>query len=647
MLALIPIFAFLGLFLTLLRFFPADWRLAFLRAVIAWGVYMVLVTELLSLFRLVTVAGLALAWLLPCLVTGFWLIWSCGSHGRHPAEADPQPMLFRQRLVRLLPQAWPDRLLLLGLLAILCITALVAWFSPPQTWDSLDYHMARVAHWTQERAVVDYATGFEVQNVNQPGSEMIMLQFYVLQQGDRIVTFVGWFAMLTSLVAVSRIARSLGARLRGQLLAAVFLGTLPMGIIQASSTISDYVMAVWVLCVAVECLDVFVDSIHSNRLVFVSLSAGLAMLTKPIAVAYLVPLAVFVAVILLRQLKLGHSLLWGLVAVILVVALNAGPLTRNARFYGNPLGSPSQIDVHRNQLSNFQGTMSNLIRNFSMHLGTPWRYVNKGLGVVVQQLHRWLGVDLNDPRTTSVGVFRIHGITTGEDVAGNPMQAYSILLAIPVLLLRRKQLGRVTLVYALVALSSLVVFSWLFKWQSFGGRYHIAFFALFAPVAGCLLAAFVPKYWSAAVGGLFLVCAWPWLFSIQSRPLIPIAGDSLTNSILVEPRQNLYFANAQYLINSYTSLIGTIDETGCNQVGIALKALSPEYLLWVLLDAPRPDLRVEWLVSGGPPGLTISPDFSPCAVICQQCGANIQQFEGLPLVYTRDEYQLFMLAPAP
>jgi hypothetical protein len=215
------------------------------------------------------------------------------------------------------------------------------------------------------------------------------------------------------------------------------------------------------------------------------------------------------------------------------------------------------------------------------------------------------------------------------------------------LILGWKRLRRVTLVYALVALSSLVVFSWLFKWQSFGGRYHIAFFALFAPVAGCLLAAFVPKYWSAAAGGLFLIAAWPWLFSIQSRPLIPVAGDSLTNSILVEPRQNLYFANAQYLINSYTSLIGTIGETGCNQVGIALKGLSPEYLLWVLLDAPRPDLRVEWLVSGGPPSLTISADFSPCAVICQQCGADIQEFEGLPLVYTRDEYQLFMLVPAP
>jgi len=647
MLALIPILAFLGLFLALLRYFPADWRLAFLRAATAWGVYMVLVTELLSLLHLVTVSGLALAWLLPCLVTGGWLTWSRGPRGRRPPEADPQPKMFRQRLARLMPQAWPDRLLLLGLLAILCITALVAWFSPPQTWDSLNYHMSRVAHWAQERAVVDYATGIEVQNVIPPGSEMIMLQFYVLQQGDRLVTFVGWFAMFTSLIAVSRIARSLGVSLRGQLLAAVFLGTLPMGIIQASSTVSDYVMAVWVLCATVESMDVFVDAIRSNRLVFVSLSAGLAILTKPTAVAYLAPLAVFLAIILLRRLRLGRSLLWGLVAVILVVALNAGPLTRNTRFYGNPLGSPGQLSKHHNQLGNLQGTMSNLIRNFSMHLGTPWRYVNKGLGVVVQQLHRWLGVDINDPRTTSVGVFRIHGITTGEDVAGNPMQAYSILLAIPVLILGRKRLGRVTLVYALVALSSMVVFSWLFKWQSFGGRYHVAFFALFAPVAGGLLAAFVPKYWSAAAGGLFLVAAWPWLFSIQSRPLIPVAGDSLTNSILVEPRQNLYFANAQYLINTYTSLIATIDKAGCNQVGIVLNGLSPEYLIWVLLDAPRPDLRVEWLVSGGPPGLTISPDFSTCAVICEKCGADVQEFEGLPLVYTRDEYQLFMVAPAP
>jgi hypothetical protein len=67
----------------------------------------------------------------------------------------------------------------------------------------------------------------------------------------------------------------------------------------------------------------------------------------------------------------------------------------------------------------------------------------------------------------------------------------------------------------------------------------------------------------------------------------------------------------------------------------------------VLLDAPRPDLRVEWLVSGGPPGLTNSPGFAPCAVICEKCGAEVQEFNGLPRVYTRDDFQLFMAVPPP
>jgi hypothetical protein len=647
MLVLIPILAFLGLFLCMQRFFPADWRLAFLRAAMAWAVYMVLVTELLSLFHLVMVASLAIAWLLPCLVTGSWLVWMHVQRSKQPAQTGSQPGTFRRRLARLIPQAWADRLLLLGLVAVLCITALVAWFSPPQTWDSLGYHMARVAHWAQERAVLEYITGIEVQNVTPPGSEMIMLQFYVLQQSDRLVTFVSWFAMLTSLIAVSRITRSLGGSLRSQLLAAVFLGTLPMGIIQASSTIADYVVAVWIVCVAGEIVDVIVNGFRSDRLIFLSLAAGLALLTKPTAGPFLAPLAVLLAAFLLVTIKLRRSLVWGLLALALVITINAGHLTRNMIVYGNPISNQNQMTLHRNQLPNLQGTASTFIRNIAMNMGTPWPYVNKALGIAVLKFHQWLGVDPNDPRTTSIGIFRIRAANTAEDIAGNPMQTFSILLAIPGLILAQKRLGRVTLIYAFTALASMVVFSWLFKWQSFGGRFQIVFFALFAPLAGRLLTIWLPKNWSMVIGGLFLVTAWPWLFSIQSRPLIPVEGKSLSKSILVESRQDLYFANAQYLINSYTSLIGTIDKSDCNQIGIALSGNSPEYLLWVLLDAPRPDLRVEWLVSGGPPGLTNSPGFAPCAVICEKCGAEVQEFNGLPRVYTRDDFQLFMAVPPP
>src|SRR5512140_954531 len=116
MLALIPLFAFLSLYLVLLRFHPADGRLAFLRAAIAWAVTMALATELLSLFHLVTVPGLTVAWLLPCVATGAWLAFRRGSSPGRPVES------LRQWLRRLWPEAWADRLLLIGLLAVVGIT---------------------------------------------------------------------------------------------------------------------------------------------------------------------------------------------------------------------------------------------------------------------------------------------------------------------------------------------------------------------------------------------------------------------------------------------------------------------------------------------------------------------------------------------
>lgn len=642
MLALIPILAFLSLFLVLRRLFSGDWRAAFLRAAIAWGVYMVVATELLSLFRLVTVSGLAFAWALPSLAGAGWLLWDGRRRRRFSAEMGFRPEAIRQAFGRLWPDNWPDRLLLLGLLTVLGVTALVAWFSPPQTWDSLNYHLSRVARWAQERAVVHYPTGIRMQNTVSPGSEMAMLQFYVLQQSDRLVTFVQWFAMLTSLIAVSRLSRSLGSNVRGQLLAAIFLATLPMGIVQASSTISDYVVAVWILCAAVESMSVYINDARADRLVFASLAAALAIFTKPTSIPYLVPLIVLLAVILLKRLGLGRSLVWVMLALVLVISVNSGHLARNYRFYGDPLGPHGQIDRHRNQLANLQGTTSNLIRHFGMHLGTPWAYVNKGLGMAVQQAHRLLGLELDDPRTTATFIFRIRATNTFEDSAGNPMQAYAILLAIPVLAIGRKRLGGYTVVYAILALSSLVVFSWLFKWHAFGGRYHVAFFALFAPVAGRLLSVFISRNWSATVGGIFLLAAWPWLFSIQSRPLIPV-DDSLAGSILVESRSDLYFASARYLANSYTSIVGTIEEARCDQVGVVLGGNSPEYLFWMLLDAPRDDLRVEWIVSG----YETSADFTPCAVICQGCPADLLEFSGLPLTYVRDGYQLFVQPQVP
>jgi hypothetical protein len=72
----------------------------------------------------------------------------------------------------------------------------------------------------------------------------------------------------------------------------------------------------------------------------------------------------------------------------------------------------------------------------------------------------------------------------------------------------------------------------------------------------------------------------------------------------------------------------------------------PEYLIWVLMGAPRKDdLRIVWIVSGNTS--RYKPlDFQPCAIICHGCGADQQSINGLDYAYQAAEWQLY-LPPVP
>ncbi|MCJ7706412.1 MAG: hypothetical protein MUO38_02220, partial [Anaerolineales bacterium] len=310
MLALIPLLALAGLWLLLGNLRPAwGWRRCLLRAALLWGCWAILAVEGLSLVQGLTQAGLALAWVVPLIASAAWLARQATRAGR----------LSRPSLS--LPSTWADRGLWLAVLVIVSVTALIAWLAPPQTWDSLNYHMSRVAHWAQQHSLRPFATGIEVQNSRSPGAELLVLQLYVLAGGDRLANFVEWFAMVGSLVAAGVIAGQLGGERLARLLAVVLTVTVPMGIAQASSTMTDYVVAFWVMAAVVEGLDLIGQG-PAGGVFYAGLAAGLALVTKPTAVAYLVPLALWVGWVLLRRQGLRRFAGQGLAALALVMLLN-------------------------------------------------------------------------------------------------------------------------------------------------------------------------------------------------------------------------------------------------------------------------------------------------------------------------------------
>jgi hypothetical protein len=647
-LALLPLLAYLTLCLALIRHDPGlDWRLACLRAAVLWGAYLVLETELLSLARGVTPLGLAIAWTLPVLFTSLWLI-------RHAVVMQNIASLRIASPPRKWRVHWAEAALLLGVLVILGITALVAWVTPPQTWDSLNYHMARVAHWVQARGVRPFATGIDVQNSMPPGAEMIVLQDYVLAQGDRLANFVEWFSMLGSLAAAAFIAQQLGGGRLGQILAVVAAATIPMGIVQASSTMTDSVVAFWVVCAAAEALALWSGAAPGSSMLYAGLAAGLALLTKPTAAAFVLPVGIFFAAILFRKVTLRQFVGWGLAAVVLVSAVNAGHWIRNTELYGNPVSSAGRIAEHANHRMDPAGVISNLLRNAALHTGLPWGPPARLVYEAIVQIHHWLGIDPNDPGTTSVGPFKPILATTNEQRAGNLLHAALIAISFCLVLLGQTRFGRKhlsrnwastrMLAYTLTAAATFLTFSWLYQWQIFGSRYHMPFFALFAPVIGLLLAECLPPSGSRLAGALLIVAALPFLFSIESRPLIPIPNHALIGSVLEESPQRLLLANGLYLIKPYEDLTNRIKDVKCSQVGLMLHGAAAEYPLWVFLGLPGKRLagqtiQMDWITTG-PSARFAQSNFQPCAIICEGCQQDTMK--GLSLDYQYDVYRLYL-----
>lgn len=615
MLALIPIVAFGMLWLGFANQLPSKgWRRPFLDASIVWGVFAVLLTELLSLFKAATQFWLVIGWAVLASAGAVRLVWVW----RHQRG-------FVLPALRL-PPRFADRLLLAVIALVLVLVGVVAWQAPPQTWDSLTYHMSRVAHWAQNRSVANYVTGVEFQNLMSEAAEVLVLQFYILANGDRLVNFVQWFAMLGSVLGVSVIAEQLGSSVSGQTLAAAFAAALPMGIAQASSTTTDYGLAFWIVCVSTKTLEFIRFPKDWRRAIWLGAATGMALATKPTAYAFLLPFALWIIWELVRKARVEEFIRAALSVGCLTVALNAGHSLRNLDLYGSPLGPGSVVSAHANEAIGWRVVVSNLVRDASLHLGTQSPGFNQWLQKQILKVHVKIGENWDDPRTTQ-SEFRIIPPSTQEDTS--PNQAAAILIALVAVgsLVFARRLGRPGLVYMLVAASTFVAFAALVKYQVFGSRLQLPFFILFAPSVGL---AFSGKLGRLApwLGLLLVILAYPWILSIQSRPLIPLSAWTQQQSVLALPRDALRGRS-----QPYDEMTGRILARGCSSVGLMISGGGDEYDLWQLLGAPRSDLRVEWIVGGTPSARLEPPNFQPCAVICENCPSGWATVRGLPAVY--------------
>ncbi len=612
-----------------------EWATCLVIAASFWATYLVLVSESLSVVRGLQPTWVALGWLVALLAL-LWILWRSGDwrerirdlRGGRPQLRDPLVLLA-------IPLALLSALLLL-----------IALLSPPNTTDSLRYHMPRVLHWVQNASLAHYPTSYQPQLWNPPFAEMVMLNLRLLWGSDRLVNLVQWASMVGSLVVVAGIARLMGASRLGRAAAVAFAFSVPMGLLQATSTQTDYVTAFWLVCTAYLILKSREQSLSRLELVSLGLVFGLGMLSKVTFYIYAVPFAIWYGVVLMKEMGLRRTFITGLWVAAPALFINTWYWTRNIRVFGGPFGSADWLQTNTNfGASTFVGGqyLSSLFKSIAANFATPSEVANYEFWEFVIKLDRVLGVDSSG--------YRFLWGWNHEDIAGSPL--HLVLVALTVVLLVIFRPGRAAMwQYAVATLMGFLLLSISVVFDPFSVRFQLPFFVAWAPLFGLSVVAMRARWPAIAATVLLLFASVPWILFNTTRPLIGLQPDpkgielpcvfgcTAIGSVLQVPEEDLLFANWRSLAAPVASITQQIEQEGCQQVGLRIDSLDMEYPFWRLLGAPNTEIRIEtlhtfpWLES------LKDPAFEPCAIICTICKDQLQ-IHGMFRTYQEDGWSLY------
>jgi 4-amino-4-deoxy-L-arabinose transferase-like glycosyltransferase len=576
------------------------WRSSFLSAAVTWGLTVTAITELLSPFRLITFDWLLTLWV------GVFLL----------STAICFTVSTREKLTDLFQFPHIPRLefwCVAAVISIVSMVGLVAFAAPPNNADSMTYHMPRVMHWIQNQTVAHYPTNILRQLFRPPWSGFAIMQFQVLSDGDQWANLVQWFSMFGSVVGVSLIAKQLGADTRGQVLAAVIAVTIPMGILQASSTQNDYVTAFWLVCLVHYILRFKTQPRWAN-VVAVGASLALALLAKGTAYLYALPLLAWFALSALRSLRwrVWQPLL-AVAAIVLMV--NLGHHSRNFDLWGNPF----VVDVDSpfvNKVFSVPVILSNVIRNMSLHIGTSSTRVNGWIYTGIRAIHVPLGISVSDPRTTANEDRRFYQrpFRTHEDSAGNPFHLALIIGGITFVLLSRKQPGAPDLAaYASCLVVAFLIFCTYLNWNPYHSRLHLPLFVLWSPLVAVVLLAgttYKASFWIAA---WLITASTLYLAGNENRPLIAVRPNS---TVFSTSRVDQVFKQYSRVKDAYFTAVQWVETQKCPAVGLDLGEYGVEYPFWVLLQKTnRERIWIEHVNVRNISTAKFRSNSSPCAVI--------------------------------
>jgi len=221
----------------------------------------------------------------------------------------------------------------------------------PHNWDSMTYHLARMAYYLQEGSLANYGANYWAQ-VTHPKNATVWLIFTYLASGrnENLTQLAQFVAYSVAVASVYGIARRMGCRRYASLFAAAVFALLIENLMQATTTQNDMLLTAFTGC-AVYGLMAFRERRQRRYLALAGLAIGIALGIKSSALLVMPCIAVVALYALwnpvTRQRVVGDAgaLAAASLAALALFALPAGYI-ENWQVYGHPIGPAYVRQLH-------------------------------------------------------------------------------------------------------------------------------------------------------------------------------------------------------------------------------------------------------------------------------------------------------------
>lgn len=370
--------------------------------------------------------------------------------------------------------------------------ALISIVTIPYNYDSMTYHMARIAHWIQNGNTLPYATNVPRQIYSPVLTEYNIMHTILLHGNDQFSNFVQGFSFICNTMLVFGIARRLSLSYYYSFFSSFIFAMSPMMLAQAFSTQTDEFATLWLLCFIYllvdffECEHITFCKDHILKVIALSSCLMFGYHSKPtVCIIMFISLLALLAKAIKKRDKIKDLIFLVLIAVGIMLLLFIPEWINNLHLYHSILAANSYghivlatTDI-RYYILNFYKNISYLLTsgifpafdNFIINLGTI--------------LANILGISIDDPLISVSTPFRY-----SEDIYHHDTASYFVFTTLCILgfiiyliklLKRKKELDYFQKLYGIIGFSSFFILLAITKWSPWKCRYFIANAAILIP----------------------------------------------------------------------------------------------------------------------------------------------------------------------